>query len=445
MSRVTLRDGVHHLGGPALTRRGFLAAAAAGAATLTGCGTGFALRGGTGSGSREGRLSFTLWAGDAELRAFRALADQWSAGSGVPVALNVVPFGELLTGVDANLASDRAPDLFRVTYQDIGLYAAGGALLDLTDRLPAGYAEGFTEAFRRAVAHDGRLYGVPHHTDTSLVLVDEAAVQAAGVTPPTTLDDAWSWEEFRDAARRIPRRSDQFAFAVNWQQAGAYRWLNWVTQAGGRLLDDGLTHPAVTGPAARRALALTQSFFTDRLVPPTTSTKGSYADELFTGNTVGMVFAGDFLLPTLEPAMAAQGRRYGGTFLPREEQAAADLGGNAVVATAASANPEAAADFLAFLAGEEAQARFCQEAVVLPTRTALVERGLDYAVRPDLMELFVQQATTITPALVDQVTVPQFNAVNAALVDRLEQAFLGGDDPGEVLDGLADDIEGRLS
>ena len=433
----------------ALSRRGFLAAtlagATAGAAALTGCGTGFALRSGDGSGSTEGRLSFTLWAGEAELTAFRALADSWTAGSGVPVVFNVVPFGELLTGVDANLASDRAPDLFRVTYQDIGLYAAGGALLDVTDRLPAGYADGFTEAFRRAVTHDGRLYGVPHHTDTSLVLYDTEAVRAAGLDPPTTLDEAWTWEEFRDAAGRLPRRADQFAVAVNWQQAGAYRWLNWVAQNGGRLLDEELTGPAVTGRATREALAFTQSLFTDGLVPPTTSTKGSYADELFTNQTVGMVFAGDFLLPTLDPTMAEQGREYGATFLPRAESAAADLGGNAVVATAASVNAEAAADFLAFLAGDEAQARFCADAVVLPTRTALVEQGLEYAVRPDLMELFVQQATTITPELVEQVTVPQFNAVNTALVDRLEQAFLGGDDPAEVLDGLAGDIEGRLA
>ena len=69
----------------------------------------------------------------------------------------------------------------------------------------------------------------------------------------------------------------------------------------------------------------------------------------------------------------------------------------------------------------------------------------DYAVRPDLMELFVEQATTITPELSAQVTVPQFNAVNASMVDRLEQAFLAGDDPGQVLADLAEDITGRLS
>ena len=128
----------------------------------------------------------------------------------------------------------------------------------------------------------------------------------------------------------------------------------------------------------------------------------------------------------------------------RLEQVAADLGGNALVATASSANPEAAADFLAFMAGDEAQARFCELTNALPTRTALQGRQLDFAVRPDLMEAYVAQATTITDELARQVTVPQFNAVNNSLVDRLEEAFPGGGDPDEVLAGLADDVRGRL-
>ena len=426
-----------------LSRRSFLAASVLGTAALAGCGTGFALRGG-GGGSVEGRLSLTLWAGDAELPAFEELAQQWSRGSGVPVRLNVVPFGELLTGVDANLASDRAPDLFRVTYQDLGLYAEGDALLDLTDLLPAAVTDGFAPAFRTAVSVGDRLYGVPHHTDTSMVLYDVEALEAAGARIPTSPEDAWEWEEFRAVMAAVPRQDGRFAFGVNWQQAGAYRWLNWLEQRGGRFLDEDLTGPAVDSRAARDALSFTQGFFTDGLVPPTSSTKGAFVDELFKTGTLAAVFAGNFLLPPIDPVLGEAGRRYGAAFLPRDEQVAADLGGNALVATASSANPEAAADFLAFMAGDEAQARFCELTNALPTRTALQGRQLDFAVRPDLMEAYVAQATTITDELARQVTVPQFNAVNNSLVDRLEEAFLGGGDPDEVLAGLADDVRGRL-
>ena len=75
-----------------LSRRGFLGATAAGALALSGCGTGFALQRGDGTGSSEGRLSFTLWAGESELAAFRTVAERWTATSGIPVVFNVVPF-----------------------------------------------------------------------------------------------------------------------------------------------------------------------------------------------------------------------------------------------------------------------------------------------------------------------------------------------------------------
>ncbi|KUG51085.1 hypothetical protein AVL62_12595 [Serinicoccus chungangensis] len=82
-----------------------------------------------------------------------------------------------------------------------------------------------------------------------MVLVNTAAVEAAGVTRlPGSLDDAWTWEEFLEVSRRVadgagPGRT---ALAVNWQQAGAYRWLNWVDQADGRLLSEGWTTPRPT-------------------------------------------------------------------------------------------------------------------------------------------------------------------------------------------------------
>ncbi len=94
---------------PRLSRRGFLGATAAGALALTGCGTGFALQSGDGTGSTEGRLSFTMWAGESELAAFRTVADRWTASSGMPVVFNVVPFSEALTGVDATWPATAGP------------------------------------------------------------------------------------------------------------------------------------------------------------------------------------------------------------------------------------------------------------------------------------------------------------------------------------------------
>ena len=80
---------------------------------------------------------------------------------------------------------------------------------------------------------------------------------------------------------------------------------------------------------------------------------------------------------------------------------------------------------------------FCEATGQLPTLTSLTTAKLDFAVRPDLMEVFVQQATTLTPEQVKQVTVPQFAKINASLQDELEKAFLGGRSPADTTAALA--------
>ena len=426
----------------AVDRRTFLKVlglTAAGTA-LGGC-AGFGGGGGSEEGS-EDDLTFTLWAGDAELAAFQALARDFESAEGVRVRLEQVPFDQLLTTVDAGLQGGQAPDLFRVTYTDLGVYSSQGALLDLTPHLPDGYADDFRPGLWSAVARDGKPYGVPHHTDTSMVLVRSDAAQAAGLTLPGSYDEAWPWEELDAAlvALQGVAADQQFATGVNWQQFGAYRWLNFLGQAGGRLLTEDLRQPAVDSPEGLEALRFTQSLFTRGLVPRTSSTKGDYVDELFAAGTLASVFAGDFLLPSL----AESGIEFDATFLPVNPEATAELGGNAVVATADTPRAEQAAAFLQFVASQEQMARFCEAATVLPTRTDLAGGDLDYQVRPDLMELFVVQSEAITEDIVQQTTVPSFNEINAALVEQLERAFIGGEDPQAVLADLTADIERAL-
>ncbi|WP_380161149.1 ABC transporter substrate-binding protein [Kineococcus sp. R86509] len=425
------------------TRRSVLAAGAgtAGALGLSACG-GFS----TGSddppsGGDDSTLTMITWAGDAELKAFQTLADGFEAQGGPTVKLQVVPYSEVLTAVDTGLRTDSPPDLFRVSYTDVAAYRAQNVLADLKDA--SSLQKSFLPAFWSAVSDDDGTFGVPHHTDTSMVLVNTAAVASAGLgTLPSTLDTAWTWEQFLDAAGRVqPSRADTYAFAVNWQNAGAYRWLNFVDQAGGRLLTEDLKGVAADDPGMLKALTHTRDFFRRGLVPQASSSRGQPASDLFVNQTVAMVFAGDFLLEEIDGA----GFDYQATFLPRDVNASADLGGNALVAVEASPRKDAALDFLAYCAGAEQMGAFCAAATVLPTRTDVDPATLDYTVRPDLMPLFVEQATTIREQLVQQVVVPDFSAINGQLADRLDAVFLGSDDDRAALAQLVAGVQSVLT
>lgn len=413
-------------------------------AALATIGTGLGLGAAACAGFRVGSartvpddvVLFTLWAGDAEKAAFQALADGFRDATGVQVALQVVPFSQALTTIDTGLRSGAAPDVFRATYNDIGFYRGAGVLAPLPD---PSVLEPFAPAFRSAVSDDHGAFAVPHHTDTSMVLVNTDAAAAAGLgTLPATPDRAWSWDQFVDAARRIrASRPSGYPFAVNWQVAGAYRWLNWVDQAGGRLLDpalDGATSAA--DPGLTRAIAFTRSFFTEGLVPPTSSTGGSYADELFTTQTVAMAFVGDFLLESITEV----GFPWKAVPLPRDAVASADLGGNALAATAGP-RQEQALRFVEYCGQPEQMAAFCSATTVLPTRTDIDAATLRYSLAPEVMAQYVQQATAIRPELVEQVTVPTAARINAELRDGLDRAFLGHDPDGAVVGNLVGSVD----
>ena len=234
-----------------LTRRHFLAATAAAATVpaLAGCG-GFSTAGSDAGGESDGgTLTFTTWGTDSELAGFKKAIDGFQAANpGSTVTLNAVPYEQMFTNIDAQLQAGNPPDVFRVPYYTFGAYAGRDQLLDLSSHLPGGFADRFTPQAWAAVQNSGKPYGVPHHTDTSVILYNKDAFDAAGVkSVPTTLEEAWTWDEFANLAETLRKSlpSSKYPFAYNWQGNGVTRWLSWLFEADGRFLAEDLIAPAI--------------------------------------------------------------------------------------------------------------------------------------------------------------------------------------------------------
>jgi multiple sugar transport system substrate-binding protein len=413
---------------------------------LSGC-AGFTGGGGSGGGGGDG-LSMVTWGQDAEQAAFRRLAQAFQERSGVTVDIRFVPYAEMFTTIDAQLQDGSAPDIFRVDYTSLGSYSSTDQLLDLSDHLDEELTGDLIPAFAEAVAFEGRPYGVPHQTDTTATIYRTDLLREAGITSvPDRLEDAWTWEEFDDVLARLQNSlpGDVAPYSYMWQQAGAFRWLNWVFQADGRLLNDDLTGAAIDSPAGRRALEVTQALYERGLVPANTSPKSSvYADDAFVGGTTAMGALGNFVIPAVDSAIGSR-FEWAATYHPQDVRAASDLGGNALVASKQARNPELAGEFLRFMMEPENQRSFCEETIELPTRQSLAGADLDFAVRPDLAPVFTAQATTLTAEDVAQVTVPGFGQINTALQEQLEQCFVGGRSVEATLSGISDRIDEILA
>jgi multiple sugar transport system substrate-binding protein len=188
---------------------------------------------------------------------------------------------------------------------------------------------------------------------------------------------------------------------------------------------------------------LTAGFFADGLVPANNSIKSStYASDSWFAQTVPMVFAGAFLIPDADSTVEGE---WAATFPPRDVRSASDFGGNALVATAGTAQPELAARFLEFVTESEQMQDFCEGASLLPTRADLIEQGIEFDVRPELSDVFTQQASTVQAQDSGQVASPNMSSIITVLQDGLEGAFVNGTDVDEVLAQISDGIDDAVA
>ena len=380
----------------------------------------------------KGEISFSFWGGSTgETKGFTYVKEKFEAANpGTTINLKVVPYDGFFAGIDRGIQAGNAPDVFRVDYTTIGKYSGKGVLLDVSPYFDATEIDAFLPALWEGIKYKGVPYGVPHQTDTTCVVYSKSAFATAGITSvPTTLADAWSWDEFSAVATKLRASlpAKKFPFAYDWTQAGAFRWLSWLYQAGGTLLSPDLTKVAIPSAPATLAMDYTKSFFTNKWVPDSATIKTSqYSDNFFLSQIVPMSFVGDFLVPELaDPKSGYKGGDWGATFMPQNKAAASDLGGNAIVARKDTKNPELAAAFLKFLVSEDMMKYFCEQAIELPTLKTLASANLNYVSRPDVVKICAEQASTISDTIVKESTVGSFADINTVLQDQLELAFHG--------------------
>jgi multiple sugar transport system substrate-binding protein len=391
--------------------------------------------------AQEKELTFSVWGSDAEVAAYRdVIAKYESANPGVKIKLDVMPFGQFYQQVDTRLAGRQAPDLFRVTYQQVGRYANSKAAIDLTEYLEPDFGQAFTPSVWSAVNVDDAPHALPHHTDTFALFYNEELLEKAGISVPSSLDEAWTWTAFIDNAKRLKEQGGaSYPFAMSWQNGAVHRWMFYLYQHGGRLLSDDLSASRITEKAGVETIAWTQSWFKEGLVPPSTSVKSSEkVQNLFANGTIAMMLNGNWQIPFVEQQMKS---KWGVTYLPRDVEMADDLGGTCVAVSRDCQTPEVAADFLKFLVNEENMRNYINKAQFLPVRKSLVDKGVDYTLRPKEMGVFVEQTKTIPEHLVKTVIHPNWGRFNPKMTDELDLAFTSGQSAEETAENIETHVE----
>ena len=375
---------------------------------VAGCGGG-----GNGAG-KGGRQVVVFWQFFPSEQVQPVLAEFMEQNPDVEVRMEQLTWQSGLEKITAAVAAGNVPDLCELGSTWFPRFAHQGALVDWTDSATVlGPALG---GWEMAIAA-GRTYGVPWLVGTRALFWNKALFARAGVD--TTRAPA-TWDELRDAARRVNALGDGIAgYGANageryvlFKKFMPYAWGN-----GGALINGDGTGSRFDSPANVAALeyylALAKLGMVDRQ---------EQIDDAFIAGKVGATISGSWLLrkiPKQAPDLA-----YAVALIP---QPAADrgthasfLGGELLVSFARSKNPGGAWRLARFLASKEAALAVAKaNQAVQPAATGAIDDpfyAADANQRVLLEQLATAQPTPNHPAWLD---------MEAAIEDEVEKALYG--------------------
>lgn len=371
--------------------------------------------------------------GDREEQAYQLTFDAWhEQHPNIRIEHQIVPDPDRIARAQARVAAGEAPDLWRHNHDTVRLWAAQGHLLDLTDLMPENYQENFLPALMATCLFDGRVFGLPHTTDTSSLFYRADALAAIGVEAPASLEEAWTWDEFGEICNQlIAQGNHQFAFTHN---QGGGRWVpSFLYSAGAQVVNDDLTAMATNTPEGIRALSWVKGWTDNGWVSPGIwdSTNPNESSDEFIRGTAAMAIVGQWNITYLDEQIGDE-FEWGVTFLPFDKEHTTSLGGTPIVASATTQYPREVAAFMEFFTSVEMMRMFDEMANYMPVRNDLFETDLEFEVRSDLMQVFHEQMPTLPQHFVEFVARSYSSGVSAIIDEEMSQMIFAGTSPEET-------------
>jgi ABC-type glycerol-3-phosphate transport system substrate-binding protein len=197
---------------------------------------------------------------------YKEKAAQFTAETGIDVEILGVPHDNMHQQFLSDaVAVGGAYDVLMVDQPWVAEFAANGYLASLDEWLSDEDRADFIEGTLDTVSYDGKLYGLPFLVHNQVLYYRPSLLMAAGYdSPPTT------WEEYREAAAATTDASSGiYGTMIPGNRDGevATRFMTYVQQAGGDIVDEHLL-PAIDNAAALEAFAMmTQIQFEDGSSP----------------------------------------------------------------------------------------------------------------------------------------------------------------------------------
>lgn len=108
--------------------------------------------------------------------------------------------------VNAAITSNDLPDILYVDGPNVSVYAANEITIPLDDFFEEEDWSDFLESSKNQNTYDGKIYAVGATESSVALFYNRDMLEEAGITVPQSREDAWTWSEFYDAAKKLTKK-----------------------------------------------------------------------------------------------------------------------------------------------------------------------------------------------------------------------------------------------
>lgn len=242
----------------------------------------------------------------------------------------------------------------------------------------------------------GKTYAIPKDQSPLALFYNKTLFQQAGIAaPPTT------WTQFQSDAQRLTHTAKHQYGLINSVQEP--RWAEFLYQAGGGVMNSGMTRFTLTSAASLRGYQFFVNLYRNGYAAVPTTVGATWGGQAFGMGDAGMVLSGNWLVPFLNQTYPHTS--YGIAPLPAGPQNNVSLTfpvGYGI--TKDSPHPHAAWTLIQYLTSASGMTKWMNLGLALPTRPALLSLPY-YQAHPVLQGLLQQLphslAWTFPPGFVE--------------------------------------------
>ena len=276
---------------------------------------------------------------------------------------------EYLTKIQTDIAAGNAADIFMVQNEYAQDFMSRNVLLPIDDYLAEDgvNTDEFYTPLINAYTWQDKLYGLPKDWSPLGAVYDPAILETIGGSFPA------DWDALRTALQTLKDANGQTALSMTPELP---RFILFLYQAGGSILNEDETALAIDSDATTQALDYFYGLYKDGLISTPADIGADWPGDAFAKGLSSMVFEGNWMFPFLDEN--APGKEYAVAELP-----AGPAGKGTPAFTqafsifAGSKNPEAAWVVVNYLSSQEGTSLAAPLGLAIPPRPDLESQYLE--------------------------------------------------------------------